>query len=187
MRLRALRIFGAGLGIHQVLDIGHLLHHPKIVLGRGTRQRYLDSLRAHPQQKVTHPRDDPHLLTQTVLKHVLTQGLQRLSHNLLFPPRNKHRNQLIAAFADLPPQLLQLQMDAHRTERDLPRLRMQPVALHQRPVDITQNSFDHRCASALVMHSSPPGTWALQTSGCGQTLPYLPCAVHWQPCKPLMN
>ena len=144
MRLGPVGVIGGGFLFDQVLHVRDALVLQQVVLvGRAGESRpYACSLQ--PQQKLARLRQRLHAVEEFLLEDEFAKGLQRPFHVLLLPPWDEHRDELVAAFADLAAYVFQLQEDADGAKRHLPSLRMEPVALHERSVNVTQKRFNHR-------------------------------------------
>ena len=87
------------------------------------------------------------------------------------PPGHIHRDQLIPALANLPPHIFLVQLNPHCGKRLLPSLSVQPVALHQRSIDIAQQRLNHRVSCVLRCH---PATHTHYTVYDGPSNPHQP-------------
>ena len=148
MRFGVVGVVGGAFFFDQVLHPDDLLIGLKVFLagGGGERQPYAGLLQV--LQKLACLRQRLDLVEEILMEDLFAQGFQRFFNVQAFPPGNEHRNQLIAAFADLPANLFQLDMDAERCERFLPGFGVQPVTLYQGPVNITENCFYHSVCDA---------------------------------------
>lgn len=141
--LGAVGVVGRALFLDQVFHLRDLLVGEQVFLTGGACQREPNAGFAQVQEKLAHTRDGLDLVEILLLKDEAAKLLQGLFDVLALPPGNEDGNQFIAAFADLPPHSLQLTMHPHCAERDLPGLRVQPVTLDERPIDIAQQCLNH--------------------------------------------
>lgn len=143
MRLGPVSVVSGTFFFDQVFHADDLFVSLQVFLAgrRGERKPNTGALEVLKKLARLRKRLDP--IEELRLKDMLAQGFERLFYVFLLPPRNEHRDQLVAALANLATDFLKLNMDAQGTQRDLPCFGMKPVALHQRSIDITENSFYH--------------------------------------------
>lgn len=148
MRFGMFRIVGGRLFLDQIFHLRNLLVDEQVCFAGGSCERKPDASIFQLQQELTYAGNGFDLVQVLLLKDKAAELLQRFFDVLTLPPRHEDGNELVTTFADLPAHVFKFDMDANCAKRYLPRLRVQPVALDERSIDITQYCLNHLALDA---------------------------------------
>ena len=169
MRLGSSDIRGRSVGLDQIVDLSDLFILIQFVFFGRRSQRDFSSIAPDPLEQLAHFGERFDLRQVFRAKQLAAIFVQLPAETAQFVNREKHRQKLIGAFADLPTNCFERHFLIELLEGNLPGFSMKIDGIDQRAVDVEDYCFNHNSVFISLRQSFLPGCLGGETlclAGC---------------------